>query len=176
MDGRGFFPFHTRAMLASGSKRICRFGPPEFYRMIALREMTIADHETVIRLLRETQGVTVRHADSLDATRRYLERNPGLSVVAVDGSQLVGCIMCGHGGRRGYLQHLVVRPEYRGQGIARSLVRRSIDALARIGIDKSYVDVLVSNAAGQSFWANLGWNKRTDIHRYSFIASGNDEA
>ena len=144
--------------------------------MTGLRPMTLADHPAVLRLLHETEGVSVREADSFDATARYLERNPGLSFVAVVGDEVVGCVMCGHDGRRGYLQHLIVRPEHRGRGIARRLVSACIDALSGIGIDKSHVDVLVSNEAAQAFWLKLGWQWRTDIHRYSFVASGNADA
>ena len=51
-----------------------------------IREMTIEDHAAMIDLLSETPGVTVREADSREATTRYLARNPGLSFVAlIDG-------------------------------------------------------------------------------------------
>jgi hypothetical protein len=80
--------------------------------MFTLRVMTINDYEAVIDLMKRTPGVTFRDADSYDATRRYLDRNPGLSFIATTGSETVGCIMSGHDGRRGYLQHLVVLPEH----------------------------------------------------------------
>ena len=71
-----------------------------------IREMTIDDYNVVMSLLRTTSGVRLRDADSREAIMRYLQRNPGLSFVAFVDEHLAGCVMCGHDGRRGYLQHL----------------------------------------------------------------------
>ncbi|WP_460018690.1 GNAT family N-acetyltransferase [Magnetospira thiophila] len=133
--------------------------------------MDISDYDAVFQLFSETPGVSVREADSRDSTLRYLARNPGLSFVAVSEKKIVGCIFCGHDGRRGYLQHLVVDPVFRNQGIARRLVARCIDTLQKLEIKKSHVDVLVTNSDAQTFWSNLGWQKRQDIYRFSFINS-----
>ena len=46
--------------------------------MFEIRSMTMEDYDGVIQLMKRTPGITVRDADSRDATRRYLERNPGL--------------------------------------------------------------------------------------------------
>jgi len=79
--------------------------------------MTIEDYDSVIGLLTATSGVRLREADSREATARYLERNPGLSFVALVDGVIAGCVMCGHDGRRGYLQHLAVSPRFRERGI-----------------------------------------------------------
>lgn len=141
-----------------------------------LRPMTLADHSALLSLMEQTPGVVVRDADNLDATARYLLRNPGLSMVAEQGGHIVGCLMAGHDGRRGYLQHLLVLPAHRGQGLARQLVERVLAALAREGIDKSHLDVLVDNHGAIAFWQHLGWQQRDDLLRYSFIRSGNPQA
>jgi ribosomal protein S18 acetylase RimI-like enzyme len=80
--------------------------------------MSIGDYDSVTAMMKKTDGVTFRDADSREATQRYLLRNPGLSFVALEGEHIVGCIMSGHDGRRGYLQHLVVLPTHRKRGIA----------------------------------------------------------
>lgn len=144
--------------------------------MIEIRPLKITDYETLLQLFTETQGIVVRNADSLASTARYLERNPGLSFVAVDQDRIVGCILSGHDGRRGYLQHLVVSAPYRGKGIARRLVASCLDALSRLGINKSHVEVLVTNTAAQAFWKHIGWHQSEDILRYSIISSGDDNA
>jgi ribosomal protein S18 acetylase RimI-like enzyme len=144
--------------------------------MHAIRTMTPADHDAVLALMRQTPGVSVRDADSREATVRYLERNPGLSFVCELDGQLIGCVMCGHDGRRGYLQHLLVLPAHRGRGIASALVAACLDALERLGIAKCHIDVLQTNDLAMAYWENRGWQRRTDIHRYSFIRSGNPNA
>lgn len=139
-----------------------------------LRPMTMADYDGVIALMRQTPGVSVREADSRDSIERYLMRNPDLSFVAEDGSALVGCIMSGHDGRRGTLQHLLVLPAYRERGVASALIEACLAGLESIGILKSHIDVLTTNEAGQRFWERRGWKRRTDIQRYAFIRSGGD--
>jgi len=138
--------------------------------------MTIGDYEAVLALMRQTPGVSLRDADSHTATARYLERNPGLSFVCEEGGRIVGCVMCGHDGRRGYLQHLLVLPDYRRRGIAGALVERVLLELERLGILKCHIDVFKTNTLATGFWARQGWVLRTDIDRYSFVRSGNPNA
>ena len=77
--------------------------------MPTLRTMTPADYDAVLALMQNTPGISLRDADSREATERYLVRNPGLSFVAEAEGRLIACVMCGHDGRRGYLQHLLVQ-------------------------------------------------------------------
>jgi len=144
--------------------------------MVTIRPMGIEDYDAVTELMRRTPGVSFRDADSRESTRRYLERNPGLSFVAEAGGRTVGCIMSGHDGRRGYLQHLVVLPEHRRQGIANALVEHCLAALAVLGIVKSHVDVFRTNDLAHAFWTGQGWKLRTDIDRFSFIRGGSENA
>lgn len=87
-----------------------------------------------------------------------------------------GCVMCGHDGRRGYLQHLLVLPQYRRQGIAKALVERCLAILEAVGIDKCHLDVFKTNLAAARYWQSQGWQLRSDIDRYSFTRAGNDKA
>lgn len=144
--------------------------------MPQLRDMQLADHAALLALMRATPGVVLRDADSIEATARYLARNPGLSIVAEHADSIVGCIMAGHDGRRGYLQHLLVHPDHRGQGLARRLVDECLARLAAQGIHKSHIDVLITNTEGAAFWQKLGWQLRSDIHRYSIVMNGNPNA
>lgn len=141
-----------------------------------LREMTVADYQQFFELLSGTSGVTVRAADQDDAIRRYLARNPGLSFVAEEEGRLIGCALAGHDGRRGYLQHVVVAPEYQRRGLARALVERCVGALAAQGIDKMHIDVLAENTEAMRFWEHLGWQRRRDIVRYSYIVTQDGNA
>lgn len=144
--------------------------------MHAIRTMGIADYGAVIALMQQTPGISLRDADSSEATVRYLERNPGLSFVCETDQRLIGCVMCGHDGRRGYLQHLVVLPAYRRRGIANMLVENCLAELEKLGIHKCHIDVFKTNALASAYWESQGWTLRTDINRYSFIRSGDENA
>ena len=149
---------------------------PSTVDQISIRPMSIGDYDSVTTMMKKTDGVTFRDADSREATQRYLLRNPGLSFVALEGEHIVGCIMSGHDGRRGYLQHLVVLPAHRKRGIASRLVEGCLEELERLGIHKSHIDVLHENHSAHAYWEGRGWRLRTDIRRYSFVRSGSDNA
>lgn len=138
--------------------------------------MTISDYDAVIELMQQTPGISFRDADSHESTAHYLERNPGLSFVCEADRQLVGCVMSGHDGRRGYLQHLVVLPAYRRQGIANALVERCLSELEKLGIHKCHIDVFKTNTLASAYWESQGWKLRTDILRYSLVRSGGENA
>src|SRR5579871_722647 len=93
-------------------------------------------YPAALALWERTEGVGLSDADSQPAIERYLARNPGLSFVAMVEGQLVGTILVGHDGRRGFIHRLAVASEHRRQGIAQSLVRLGLSALADAGIQK----------------------------------------
>lgn len=130
----------------------------------------------VLSLMGRTPGVCVREADSPERVAAYLGRNPGMSFVALHEGRVVGCAMCGHDGRRGYLQHVMVEPAHRRSGIATALVARCLDRLEEAGILKCHLDVLATNEAGKAFWANRGWIRRDDVQKFSFIRSASPNA
>ena len=124
---------------------------------IRIREMTIADYDEVIALWRGAEGLGLGVSDSRENLARYLDRNPGMSFVARDGSALVGAVNCGTDGRRGYLSHLAVRRSHRMRGLGRTLVERCLAALKRFGIPRCNLFVYADNAGALAFWRKLGW-------------------
>jgi ribosomal protein S18 acetylase RimI-like enzyme len=130
---------------------------------IQIREMEITDYEPIYALWRVSEGIGLSDADSKEGIKRFLERNPGLSFVALDGDQIVGAALCGHDGRRGYIHHLSVTKSYRQQGIGRSLVGRCMYALMRIGIAKCHLFVFGDNQEAIKFWNKVGWTERVEL-------------
>jgi ribosomal protein S18 acetylase RimI-like enzyme len=130
---------------------------------IHIRTMTPEDYEATIDLWHRSAGVALSSADRPEAIGRYLDRNPGLSLVVEDSGRVVAALLCGHDGRRGYLHHLAVDPGHRGRGIGRRLVERATDGLRAEGIAKCHIFVMRDNPSGIAFWTHLGWSPRDDI-------------
>jgi ribosomal protein S18 acetylase RimI-like enzyme len=129
--------------------------------------MTAADYDAVFALWRVTEGMGLSEADSREGIHAYLERNPGLSLVARQGGQIIGAVLCGHDGRRGFLHHLAVALPYRGQGVGRRLVETCLAKLAAVGIQRCHLFVHVDNCAGETFWRRAGWGERAELKVYS---------
>ncbi|WP_434764078.1 GNAT family N-acetyltransferase [Vibrio fortis] len=133
--------------------------------------MEISDYQQVMALWSETEGMRLREADSEENIGKYLERNPNLSFVALQGEQIVGAILVGTDGRRGYIQHLAVSKACRGQGIGAKLISNAVDALSSIGIAKTHLFVINDNLNAQAFYENIGWYPRDEVRMFSFNAS-----
>jgi len=130
---------------------------------LRFQPMTIDDHAQSMSLWQGTPGIGLSAADGFESMREYLLRNPGLSQCAFRGDELVGTVLAGHDGRRGYLHHLCVREDCRKSGIGRRLVDNALDALAAIGLDKAHAFIFADNEQGRSFWTGIGWTWRTDL-------------
>jgi N-acetylglutamate synthase len=128
-----------------------------------IREFTMGDYPAAYALWSRTEGIGLSRADEPDNVARFLARNPGLSFVAVDDGRLVGAVLCGNDGRRGFLHHLAVERQSRGAGIGRRLVEHCLGALAEVGLHKCHLFVLNENAEGRRFWKRIGWEERTTL-------------
>jgi ribosomal protein S18 acetylase RimI-like enzyme len=88
---------------------------------------------------------------------RKLTVQPELLLVAVLGAELVGAVMAGFDGVRGWIYHLAVAPEVRRRGIATQLVRAAEAGLRALGCLKVNLQVRASNAAVVAFYRRLGY-------------------
>lgn len=132
--------------------------------MLIIREMTIEDYDSVYDLWINTPGMGLNETDdSREGIERYLRRNPTTCFVAEEEGKTVGVIMAGHDGRRGYIHHTAVLPEYRNRGIARSLVEHAMDALDKEGINKVALVAFSHNGDGNAFWEKVGFTARGDL-------------
>jgi len=130
---------------------------------VMMREMMINDYEEVLALWQASEGVGLSDADSEESIACYLERNPGLSFVARDGEHLVGAVLCGHDGRRGYIHHLAVSESHRRRGLGRALIEQCLSALRQDRIDKCHIFVFADNRDTIAFWKSIGWTQRFEL-------------
>lgn len=121
------------------------------------------DYDEVYQLWQSCEGIGLSEADSPDRIRNYLERNPGCSFVARKDGQIVGAVLGGHDGRRGYLHHLAVLPAARQLGIGRRLTETVLRELRRQGMDRVHIFVYADNQAGIAFWESIGWRLRSNL-------------
>jgi N-acetylglutamate synthase len=128
-----------------------------------ISQMTDDDVESARALWADTEGVGQNESDTPNRLKDYLKRNPGLSRVVRDGERIVGAVLCGHDGRRGYLFHLAVRPEYRKRGLGQQLVEACLESLNDIGILHCNIFVFSGNELGKQFWKRSGWSDRSDL-------------
>jgi putative acetyltransferase len=122
-----------------------------------VREFQPSDLDGAIELWSRSDGVGLNESDKREALLRFLDRNPGLSAVAVADGRVVGAILCGHDGRRGAVHHLAVEPAYRRRGIGSELVEYCVRRLREGGIPRCNLFLYDDNEAGRGFWEHHGW-------------------
>src|SRR5947207_7787637 len=112
---------------------------------IKTREFSIDDYDAALQLWQQVEGLEIAEGDDRKGVAQFLARNPGLSRVALDGSAVVGVVLCGHDGRRGHIYHLAVDPAYRGSGLGRRLVDESLERLRATGVVRAIILVADNN-------------------------------
>lgn len=126
-----------------------------------IRRMTITDYEGIFALWKNTEGMGLRSLDdSVQGISAFLKRNPTTNFVALDNDEIIGAILCGHDGRRGYIYHTVVKENCRRRGIATELIESAVSALQKEGITRVCLNVMETNVIGKSFWESRGWEKK----------------
>lgn len=130
---------------------------------IQIREFMPEDTILAIELWKASEGIGLSAADEPIQIARYLMRNPGMSFTAWDGEKMIGAVLCGHDGRRGYLHHLAVHVDYRGRGIGQALAERCHSAMHSEGIDKVHIFVFRENQPALTFWQRINYQPRENL-------------
>lgn len=133
-----------------------------------IRKMVIDDYEAVFDLWTKTEWMGLRSLDdSREGIGQFLKRNPETCFVSLNAAHVTGAILCGHDGRRGYIYHTVVHPDYRRQGIGTALTEAAVAALQKEGITRVCLNVMEQNESGKRFWTHRGWEKKDFLGFYS---------
>ena len=114
--------------------------------------ITPSDLEAVLNFWSQIPGVGLNESDTVDHLTTFLRRNPDLSQIVRDKGRIVGAVLCGHDGRRGYLHHLAVATEWQGCGIGTRLIETCLSGLQQLGIRKCNIFVYADNDDGMAFW------------------------
>lgn len=129
-----------------------------------IRLMNISDYEQVYQLWLSCEGMGLNNLDdSKEGIERFLNRNPETCFVAEKEQRIIGVIMAGNDGRRGYIYHTAVNSDYRNKGIATDLVNEAMRALKSLGINKTALVVFSKNSDGNAFWEKIGFTSREDL-------------
>ncbi len=95
------------------------------------------------------------NADS--AIPAKLAFQPGLFFVALDENRVIGSVMAGYDGHRGWVNRIAVLQSHRGQGAGSALMREVETRLQTMGCTKINLQVRTSNATAAEFYQRLGY-------------------
>jgi ribosomal protein S18 acetylase RimI-like enzyme len=122
-----------------------------------IRTFELGDEDAVTSLWREVFAYEAPRNEPGFVIRSKLQTQPELFFVAIDDGAVVGTVMAGYDGHRGWIYSLAVGPSHRGRGIGTALVRHVESALHQLGCPKINLQVLSSNAEVVEFYRKLGF-------------------
>jgi ribosomal protein S18 acetylase RimI-like enzyme len=89
--------------------------------------------------------------------RRKLDVQRELFFVGEFGGEVVGTVIAGFDGYRGWVYHLAVDPRFRRRGFGRELMRHAEASLKLIGCPKLNLQVRSTNVEVIAFYERLGY-------------------
>ncbi len=125
--------------------------------MMEIRPFEEEDSEAVIALWTPVFAYPAPHNAPETVIRHKLAVQRELFFVAILGDSLVGTVMGGYDGHRGWVYSLAVSPSFRHRGIGTALMRHVEQELATRGCPKVNLQVLASNAETVEFYKKLGY-------------------
>jgi ribosomal protein S18 acetylase RimI-like enzyme len=128
---------------------------------VVIREIRAVDGDA-LRALWTAAGFRLLGDDDLGLAR-LARRNPGLVLVASEGSRIVGSALGTWDGHRGWIYHVVTAPSHRRRGIATRLIDQIEAGLRALGCRKVNVMVRTDSDGGAAFWAARGYEAGTAV-------------
>lgn len=124
---------------------------------IHIRPFEETDEPAVVALWTAVFNYPAPHNEPSLAMRRKLAVQRELFLVAVENNQVVGTVMGGYDGHRGWIYSLAVSPDHRRRGIGTALMRHIEHALRERDCPKINLQVLAANAGTVAFYQKLGY-------------------
>ncbi len=125
--------------------------------MVHVRAFAPGDEDGVARLWSEVFPDDPPRNDPRAMIARKLDRDRELFWVAIGDGDVVGAVVAGYDGVRGWLYHLGVAPAHRKRGIATALVEQAVESLRALGCVKVNLQVRRGNEGVLGFYEALGW-------------------
>jgi ribosomal protein S18 acetylase RimI-like enzyme len=123
---------------------------------VTIRVFKSGDKKAVIRIWNEC-GLVVPLNDPSKDIRRKLKAQADLFLVAEDGEDVVGTVMGGYEGHRGWINYLAVLPGRQGLGIGRLLMAEIEKRLKKAGCPKINLQIRESNRRVSRFYEKMGY-------------------
>jgi len=137
-----------------------------------IEDFSMDSYEMIIKLWKKA-GISVGSTDTKEEIERMLKRNPRLLLVGKLDEKLISVVIGGFDGRRGYVHHLAVDPDYQKKGFGKIIMDELIARFHKMGVHKLHLFIEKYNKKVVEFYINLGWEIRDDLIMMSYIPERN---
>ena len=140
---------------------------------VHIREMQARDIQKV-RDLWQSVNIELTYSDKYEELERMIKHNPKLCLCLVlekeeeKKEEIIGAVLGGFDGRRGWVHHLAVNPIYQRKKYGNFIMQELLQRFKDMGVVKLKLEVFKSNSGVINFYKKLGWDHRTDLTTMSF--------
>ena len=121
-----------------------------------IRPFRPEDASKVVALWRACDLVKPQNDPWLDIERKMADSSWGF-LIAEDGDEVIGSVMAGYDGHRGWINYLASLPSGQRKGVGTALMSRAAELLQERGCPKINLQVRDGNEAALAFYASLGY-------------------
>jgi ribosomal protein S18 acetylase RimI-like enzyme len=114
-------------------------------------------------------GIEVGSSDSEEEIAGVQNRNPNLFLIGKEDGNIVAVVIGAFDGRRGYIHHLAVDPDYQKRGYGKIIIDELIERFRKKKVHKIHLFIEKTNHEVVDFYSNLGWNVRDDLIMMSYV-------
>ncbi len=133
-----------------------------------IEKFKIKYYDEVVELWRRA-GIEMVSSDTIDEVTRVLNRNPDLILIGKVQEKVIAVVIGAFDGRRGYVHHLAVDPNYQKMGFGKTIMDALIEQFRAMNIHKVHLFIEKSNKRVVEFYNNLGWDVREDLIMMSYV-------
>ena len=121
-----------------------------------IRTAKLQDTPAIVALWKETNLLVPWNNPEEDIKRAFSTPTSTILVAEIE-NKLIGTILAGYDGHRGWIYYLAVKPEYQKHGYGRRLVEAAEDWLKSQGAPKIHLLIRKDNSQVQSFYHSIGY-------------------
>ena len=134
-----------------------------------MREFRFPEDYPAARSLWENagSGIQLRRSDEPEEIQKKLQRDPDLFLVAESNGKMIGTVIGGFDGRRGFIYNLAVEAAFRQHGIGSLLMDEVERRLKAKGCLKCYLMVTVDNESAMRFYEARQWERMDTVHTFT---------
>lgn len=114
-------------------------------------------------------GIEVSSSDTKDEIAIILKRNPDLFLIGKKNEKVIAVVMGAFDGRRGYVHHLAIDPDYQKKRYGKMMMDELIERFRKKKVHKVHLFIEKHNKEVVDFYKKLGWDIRDDLIMMSFV-------
>ena len=114
-------------------------------------------------------GIEVSSSDTRDEITKMLKRNSNLFLIGKEDGKVIAVVMGGFDGRRGYVHHLAIDPDYQKKNYGKMMMDELIEKFRKKKVHKVHLFIEKHNKEVIDFYRKLGWEVRDDLIMMSFV-------